>query len=64
MFLFKLGGFLHTKRTQTWAAQLNGDETGGSVDYGIYGVAEASWFYFGKDPRELSLPEAATIATP
>lgn len=29
---------------------------------GIYGVAEASWFYFGKDPRELSLPEAATIA--
>ncbi|MFM7143054.1 MAG: PBP1A family penicillin-binding protein [Alphaproteobacteria bacterium] len=29
---------------------------------GIYGVAEASWFYFGKDPKELSLPEAATIA--
>ncbi len=29
---------------------------------GIYGVAEASWFYFGKEPRELLLPESAMIA--
>jgi porin len=38
--VFKLGGFLHTKRTQTWAAQFNGETGGGSVNYGIYGVAE------------------------
>ncbi len=38
--IFKLGGFLHTKRTPTWDAQLNGDNSGGSVNYGFYGVAE------------------------
>ena len=29
---------------------------------GIFGVAEASQFYFGKQPRELSVPEAALLA--
>jgi len=42
--IFKLGGFLHTKRAQTWDAQLNGDSSGGTVNYGIYGVAEQDLF--------------------
>ena len=42
--ILKLGGFLHTKRTQTWDAQLNGDNSGGSVNYGFYGVAEQDLF--------------------
>ena len=29
---------------------------------GVFGVAEASDFYFGKQPRDLSVPEAALIA--
>lgn len=29
---------------------------------GIFGVAEGAAFYFGKDPRDLSLPEAALLA--
>ncbi len=42
--IFKVGGFLHTKRTQTWSAQLGGSDSGGSVDYGIYGVVEQDLF--------------------
>jgi len=29
---------------------------------GVFGVAEASDFYFGKNPRDLSVPEAALLA--
>ncbi len=28
----------------------------------VYGVTQASWFYFGRDPRDLSVGQAATLA--
>jgi len=41
---FKLGGFYHTMRQPTWAAQTSGATTGGGADFGIYGVAEQELF--------------------
>ncbi|HEX5226702.1 MAG TPA: PBP1A family penicillin-binding protein, partial [Bryobacteraceae bacterium] len=35
---------------------------GGDASFGIIGVGEAAEAYFGKDVRDLSVPEAATIA--
>ncbi|HEV2695179.1 MAG TPA: carbohydrate porin [Verrucomicrobiae bacterium] len=37
---FKLGGFYLTKRQPTWAAQAGGADSGGSSDFGIYGLVE------------------------
>jgi membrane peptidoglycan carboxypeptidase len=41
---------------------LNRVHLGGTQDFEIYGVYHGAQEYFGKDPRELTLSEAATLA--
>jgi membrane peptidoglycan carboxypeptidase len=41
---------------------LNRVQLGSTGDYPVYGVYHAAREYFGKDPRELTLSEAATLA--
>ena len=50
--IFKFGGFLHTRRAQTWDAQYHGDHAGGSVNYGLYVVAEQD--LFKRDSRRVT----------
>lgn len=49
---FKLGAFLHTKRTTIWQNQFAGDTGGGSYNYGIYGVAEHD--LYKRDARKIT----------
>src|SRR5581483_11474425 len=49
-------------KMQILEAYLNEIYLGQRGARGIFGVAEAARFYFGKDPRDLSLAESALIA--
>jgi len=44
---FKLGGFYHTLRQPTWAAQTGGASSGGGADFGIYGLVEQELYKDG-----------------
>lgn len=52
----------HATPTEILEMYLNRVPLGESRDYPIYGLYFAATEYFGKEPRELSLSEAATLA--
>ncbi|HEX7653479.1 MAG TPA: carbohydrate porin [Verrucomicrobiae bacterium] len=51
--VLKVGTFIHTKRIPTWDAQLQGDTTGGAMNYGFYGVIDQD--IYKNNGRRISL---------
>ena len=49
-------------KDEIFAAYANLVFLGREASYSLHGVAEASERFFGKEPRELNLPEAALLA--
>ncbi len=52
----------HYEKDEILEAYLNEIYFGQNGIMGVYGVGQAAWFYFEKDPKELTLGESALLA--